>query len=111
PGSGAAVTIPPPRGGSEQVAAPLVLARNQRPILQRVLQVLVLPGPGDADSLRRLLTNESVVVAFADTARDAVHAARDDAPDVVVADERLAHEGQLLPHLRADPLTDYVPVV
>lgn len=108
PASGGAITVVPP---SAEPSAPLVLARNQRPLLQRVLQVLVLPAPGEADALRSLLDNESLVLTFADTARDAVHAAHDDAPDVVVADERLAHEGQLLSQLRADPLTDYVPVV
>ncbi|MFT3922744.1 MAG: response regulator [Myxococcales bacterium] len=93
----------------EGVAA--LATSEQRPLLQRVLSVLVLVSPGERKTLTGLLRSECVEASFVDTARQALESARDSAPDVVVADEGLASAGKLLEGLRTDPLTDFVPVV
>jgi CheY-like chemotaxis protein len=58
-----------------------------------------------------LLSNDSLRVSALSTVPEAVASAREDAPDVVLADAREAFAGGLLSGLRADPLTDFVPIV
>ena len=85
--------------------------RLRVPTFQRVLHVLVVTEQPSVAVLCDLLSAESLRVTAATSAREALESALDDAPDVVLAEARLAFEGGLLAGLRADPLTDFVPVV
>ncbi len=97
---------------AKSVASSITLtAGERRPLLQRVLSVLVLAAPADRKLLTELLQSECLEPTFVDSARQALESARDSAPDVVLCDEALAAGGKLLEGLRSDPLVDFVPVV
>lgn len=83
----------------------------KRPMLQRVLHVLLVGAEDKLNELRGLLSNDSLRVTALSTVADAVASAREDAPDVVLAEARELFAGGLLEGLRADPLTDFVPIV
>jgi CheY-like chemotaxis protein len=83
----------------------------KRPMLQRVLHVLLVVAEDKLNDLRMLLSNDSLRVSALTTVTEALASAREDAPDVVLADAREVFQGGLLSGLRADPLTDFVPIV
>ncbi|MET0344613.1 MAG: response regulator [Polyangiales bacterium] len=80
-------------------------------LLQRVLRVLVLPNSVEEASVRGLLASESLRVGVVDSVAEVVAAVQYEAPDLVLANEQLAYAGGLVAKLRADPTTDFVPVV
>jgi CheY-like chemotaxis protein len=82
-----------------------------RPVLQRVLHVLVVAAEERVGELGNLLSADSLRVSALSAAREAIERAREDAPDVVLAESQQAFAGGLMAGLRADPLTDFVPVV
>ncbi|HEX6239363.1 MAG TPA: response regulator, partial [Polyangiales bacterium] len=84
---------------------------SPRPLLQRVLHVLLVAGEQRVGELSSLLSADSLRVTSVTAARDALDSAREDAPDVVVAESQQAFAGGLMQGLRAEPLTDFVPVV
>jgi CheY-like chemotaxis protein len=83
----------------------------KRPMLQRVLHVLLVVAEDRLPSLRALLSNDSLRVSALSSVAEAISSALEDAPDVVLADARDVFAGGLLAALRADPLTDFVPIV
>jgi CheY-like chemotaxis protein len=87
----------------------------QRPLLQRVLQVLLLAPVEEQDGLLALLQGDNLRVTCLSTVVDVIHNVKLDAPDLVLADEQLAQAGGLVAALRsdaaADASTDYVPIV
>jgi CheY-like chemotaxis protein len=82
-----------------------------RPMLQRVLHVLVVASEERVTEMASLLSADSLRVSTASATREALDLAREDAPDVVIAESQQAFAGGLMAGLRADPLTDFVPVV
>jgi CheY-like chemotaxis protein len=98
------------------ISRPSLFASEQRagaqtPVLQRVLHVLVVAADERVGELGQLLAADSLRVTALSAAREALENAREDAPDVVLAEAQQAFAGGLMEGLRADPLTDFVPVV
>lgn len=87
------------------------LRREPKPMLQRVLHVLVVASEERVAEIGSLLSADSLRVSAASATREALDLAREDAPDVVVAESQQAFAGGLMAGLRAEPLTDFVPVV
>lgn len=82
-----------------------------QPLLQRILQLLLLAEPSEEAALRALLRSDCLhVIAVADVAALIAHT-KDAAPDLVLADERLAHEGRLAERLHDEAAADFVPLV
>ncbi|MDB4988390.1 MAG: DNA-binding response regulator, LuxR family, partial [Myxococcaceae bacterium] len=123
-------TLPPPsplpaRLGSQlgngrrapASAAPAgpISSSEHHPLLQRVLQVLLLGARDEQAELGDLLVADCLRVTAVDSVQEVLAAVQADAPDLVLADERIAHEGGLVAALRsnasADASTDFVPVV
>lgn len=76
-----------------------------------LLGVLVVGGAGLVQEVKRALPTETEVTAVR-TLAEAIAAARDTAPDVIVAECAAPADGLgLLAALRGDPLTDFLPVV
>lgn len=115
-------TIPPPAPLSTRALSrpPATLAPPdptvvRRPLLQRVLHVLLLPDRGEESELVELLRCDSLRVTAVASVEAVITSVQEDAPDLVLANERLALDGGLLAALRtdasADASTDFVPVV
>ncbi|MEY4512328.1 MAG: hypothetical protein RLZZ450_4450, partial [Pseudomonadota bacterium] len=115
-------TIPPPAPISTRALSrpPATLAPPdpsvvRRPLLQRVLHVLLLPDRGEESELVELLRCDSLRVTAVASVEAVIASVHDDAPDLVLANEQLALDGGLLAALRteasADASTDFVPVV
>jgi CheY-like chemotaxis protein len=90
-------------------------APSQGPLLQRVLQVLLLATYDEQSELLGLLHSDSLRVTCLSAVADVIASVHLDAPDLVLADEQLAHAGGLVAALRtdaaADASTDFVPIV
>ncbi|MDB4975643.1 MAG: DNA-binding response regulator, LuxR family [Myxococcaceae bacterium] len=99
----------------DEAAERPISSTAQHLLLQRVLNVLVLPARDDRGELTDLLRSDSLRVVALGSVAEILAAVQEDAPDLVLADERLAAEGALVAALRshasADASTDFVPVV
>lgn len=98
-----------PVGGSIRASRPA--KPSSAPLLQMVVQVLVLDRHEGIASLRSLLPTEGFELTTLQDPEQALVQARSKAPDVVLADRELAQAGDFIRRLRSDPLTDFVPVV
>jgi CheY-like chemotaxis protein len=118
-------TMPPPAPASVRAfgrssSPPMqrergLLGDGERPLLQRVLHVLLLPAQGEQAELIELLRGDSLRVSVVASVEEVIASVHEDAPDLVLANEQLAVRGGLLAALRteasADASTDFVPVV
>ncbi|MET0286019.1 MAG: response regulator [Polyangiales bacterium] len=135
PGAGALavpVSIPPPPAVPASMPPPAIDGESElvesesdypvaetpfvtRPLLQRVLQVLLLAPVEEQDALLALMHGDNLRVTCLSSVADVIHNVKLDAPDLVLADEQLAQAGGLVAALRtdaaADASTDYVPIV
>ncbi len=81
------------------------------PVPTSPLGVLVVGGEGVAVQVRRALPPEAEITVVR-ALSDAITAARDTSPDVIVAEVAAPADGLgLIAALRGDPLTDFLPVV
>ena len=89
--------------------------RPHETLFQRVLHVLLLPTRDEQAALMALLDGDNLRVSCVASVEEVLAAVHEDAPDLVLADERIATEGALVAALRsdasADASTDFVPVV
>ena len=102
-------------------APPLLTASSERgnnpheTLFQRVLHVLLLPTRDEQAVLMGLLDGDNLRVTCVASVEEVLAAVQEDAPDLVLADERIATDGALVAALRndasADASTDFVPVV
>lgn len=90
---------------------PEARSEGKKPLLQRVLQVLVLASEDALPAFRALLSSDSLRVSTQTSVQEALNSVREDAPDVILAESEHVFEGGLLTALRDDPLTDFLPVV
>ncbi|MBX3247908.1 MAG: response regulator [Myxococcales bacterium] len=98
-----------PRGTSARAARP---GRADGP-LDTVISVLVVDDVRTQAAVREALPSERFELLGASDPEEALRLARSAAPDVVLMDAGIAARAgaDLVSRLRADPLTDFVPVV
>lgn len=94
-------------------AAPVPGPRTTGPILETIVSVLVVDGAEVNARVRATLPAESFEVLAAGDADEALRLARSTSPDIVLVDSALALDPgtEFIDRLRADPLTDFVPIV
>ncbi|MCB9708713.1 MAG: response regulator [Myxococcales bacterium] len=110
---------PPKRASGSFTAVPVIeeKANARAPSthdtpLQHVLSVLVVGEPDIHNQMRSALPGEGFEVLGTTNAEEALRLARSIAPDVMVVSEGIVSgDHDLVGRLRADPLTDFVPVI
>ena len=106
-----AAELDAPHAGPADEALDAARLATEQPLFQRVLHLVLLCARNEQGELTALLHAESLRLTMVGSVTELIASVREDAPDLVLANEQLARDGELLSQLRVDRATDFIPVV